>query len=114
MKVKILGAHNVETKTTHCTNLLVDDVLALDAGALSSTLSSRRQLKLKALLLTHLHYDHLKDVPMLAMNFLMHRKTLNIYTTRSVFNVVMTHLMNDVLYPNFTLAANGPSVKFII
>ncbi len=38
MRVRILGAHNLESKETALTCLLVDDVIALDAGALTSNL----------------------------------------------------------------------------
>jgi ribonuclease BN (tRNA processing enzyme) len=38
----------------------VDDVLALDAGGLTSSLALSEQLGLKAVLITHRHYDHVK------------------------------------------------------
>jgi ribonuclease BN (tRNA processing enzyme) len=114
MNVRILGAHNVETKTTRCTSLLIDDVLALDAGALTSTLSIAGQLKLRAVLLTHQHYDHIKDIPALGMNFLLNDQSLSIYTTRAVYNVILNHLLNDVLYPNFTGLPGKQALKFTI
>ncbi len=53
MKIKVLGAHNTESRNTKYMSLLVDDVLALDAGGLTSSLSFRSQMKIKAVLLTH-------------------------------------------------------------
>ncbi len=68
MKVQFLGAHNCESLETRLVSLLVDDVLALEAGGLTSGLSFVAQLKLKGILLTHDHYDHIRDIPMLGMN----------------------------------------------
>jgi ribonuclease BN (tRNA processing enzyme) len=102
MNIRILGAHNIESKTSRCTSFVVDDVLAVDAGALTSGLSFAEQQQLKAVLLTHQHYDHIGDIPALAMNFSLHEKTIAIYSTPPVFEALSAHLLNDVLYPDFT------------
>ena len=61
MNIRILGAHNCETRTTGCICLIINDVLAIDAGELTSSLSMSEQQKLKAILLSHQHYDHIRD-----------------------------------------------------
>ena len=63
MNIRILGAHNVESRTTRCISLLIDNTVAIDAGGLTSGLSISAQQRLKALLLTHQHYDHIRDIP---------------------------------------------------
>ena len=45
MKIEFLGAHTTETRSTRLSSLLIDDVLALDAGGLTSSLSLAEQLK---------------------------------------------------------------------
>ena len=55
MKVKILGAHALESTETKFMSILVDGVLALDAGGLTSSLSLPSQEEIKAVLLTHSH-----------------------------------------------------------
>jgi ribonuclease BN (tRNA processing enzyme) len=115
MKIKILGAHNIETKDTSYACLLIDDVLALDAGALTLKLSLKAQQKLKAVLLTHRHYDHVKDLPALGMNFYLLGKTLEIYTTRSVSDDLATYLLDGTLYPDFRVRPpEKPALKFNI
>ena len=99
MDIKVLGAHNCESQNTKCASLLIDDVLALDAGGLTSSLSFIAQQKIKAVLLTHQHYDHIRDIPALAMNFALQKATLNIYSTSAVRDILATHLINGVLYP---------------
>jgi ribonuclease BN (tRNA processing enzyme) len=102
MEIRILGAHNIETKKNSCECILVDDILAVDAGALTSHLTIAQQQNLKAVLLTHQHYDHTRDIPMLGMSLFMLKTSLEIYTTQPVYDVLTTHLLNNVVFPDWT------------
>jgi phosphoribosyl 1,2-cyclic phosphodiesterase len=113
MHIQILGAHNLESKDSRYASLLIDDVLAIDASALTSSLSFPAQQKLKAVLLTHQHYDHIRDIPALGMNFLLHESTIEIYSIRPVYEALANHLLNDELYPNFLARPpEKPAVRF--
>lgn len=115
MEIKVLGAHNCESRHTRCTSLLIDDALALDAGGLTSSLSFKAQLKLKAVLLTHQHYDHTRDIPFLAMNFFLHGRTINVYATLPVYEVLSSNLLDGKLYPNFLETPQPkPTINFTI
>ncbi|MFC1933107.1 MBL fold metallo-hydrolase [Chloroflexota bacterium] len=115
MDIKLLGAHNCESQNTRLISLLIDDSLALDAGGLTSSLSFSAQRKLKAILLTHQHYDHIRDVPALAMNFHLAGATINIYSTLPVYDILSTHLLDGKLYPNFLERPQGdPTIKFTV
>ena len=115
MNIQVLGAHNCESQNSKLISLLIDDVLAIDAGGLTSSLSLAAQQKLKAILLTHHHYDHIRDVPTIGMNFAFQGSTINIYSTQSVYDALTTHLMDDKLYPNFLKQPEGkPAIKFTI
>jgi ribonuclease BN (tRNA processing enzyme) len=114
VKIQILGAHNLESRDSRYISLLIDNVLAIDAGALTSGLSQAAQQKLKAVLLTHQHYDHIRDIPALGMNFYVHKNTMDIYTTRPVYNVLTTHFLNDIVYPDYmTKPPEKPTLRFI-
>ena len=113
MEVTILGAHNIESRDTRCISLLIDGVLAIDAGALTSSLPFPAQQKLKAVLLTHQHYDHVRDIPAIGMNFYLHENTIDIYSTRPVREALSAHLLNDALYPDFMEKPPGkPAIRF--
>ena len=113
MQIKILGAHATETASTKTMSLLVDDIIALDAGSLSSSLTLEEQLRLKAVLLTHQHYDHTKDIPMVAMNF-VYRGTLPIYATKRVQDILSSHLLDGAIYPSFLeWPEKQPAAKFV-
>jgi ribonuclease BN (tRNA processing enzyme) len=102
MKIEFLGAHNTESQNTRLAGLLIDDVLALDAGSLTSSLSFERQLELKAVLITHQHYDHIKDIPLLGMTFYLNSATLDVYTTAPVVEAVSGCLLDGSIYQDFT------------
>jgi len=115
MNVRLLGAHNCESQNTKFVSLLIDDSLVLDAGGLTSSLSFPAQQKLKAILLTHQHYDHIRDVPAIAINLFLEGTTINIYSTQPVYDALATYLLNGKLYPKFLEQPEGnPTIKFTI
>jgi len=115
MKIRFLGAHNCETKDSRLVSLLVDDVLAIDVGGLTSGLSWEAQHKIKAVLLTHQHYDHVRDIPTLAMNLFLGGSQTTIYSIPKVFEVLEKHLLNDVIYPDFRYKSpDKPTIKFSV
>jgi len=111
--IHVLGAHNCESQNTRLVSLLIDDTLAIDAGCLTSSLSLEAQQKLKAVLITHQHYDHIRDVPAIAMNFALQSRSINIYSTHAVYDALSTYLLNGKLYPKFLeLPEDNPVIKF--
>jgi ribonuclease BN (tRNA processing enzyme) len=115
MKIHLLGAHNSEAQNLKSISLLIDGVLAIDAGALTSSLSLPAQQRLKAILLTHQHYDHIRDIPTLAMNLYLAEARINLYATAPVYDTLTNHLLNDVLYPKFLEhPPEKPTIKFTL
>jgi ribonuclease BN (tRNA processing enzyme) len=115
MKIKVLGAHNSESLHTRHTCLLVDDILALDAGGLTSTLSFRAQMKLKAVLLTHSHYDHMRDIPALAMNLFLRNRSVTVYTHQPAYDNLVHYLLNSEIYSEFqNKPKDDPTLKIHI
>jgi ribonuclease BN (tRNA processing enzyme) len=113
MDVRILGAHNCESQKSRFVSLLIDEVLAIDAGNLTSSLPLEAQLKLKAVLLTHHHYDHIRDIPALGMNCYLGQTSINVYAPQPVYDALSTHLMNGELYPKFLeKPENKPTIRF--
>jgi ribonuclease BN (tRNA processing enzyme) len=113
MNVTILGAHSSETKEARCISFLIDNTLAIDAGALTSSLSLEEQRKLKTVLLTHAHFDHIKDIPLLALNFFRMNTRLKIYSHRMVHAIIQSNLLNGRVYPQFQgLPAGEPTISF--
>ncbi len=113
MNIKLLGAHMRESQNTRFLSLLIDDILVLDAGGLTSSLSFPAQQKLKAILLTHQHYDHIRDIPAIALYLYLSGATINLYSTQPVYNALTTHHM--LLRSELLEQPQGcPTIKFTI
>ena len=115
MDIQVSGAHNCESQNSKLISLIIDDTLAIDSGSLTSSLSFPAQQKLKAILLTHQHYDHIRDIPAIAMNLALHGSTINIYSIQPVYDALSTHLLDGKLYPKFLEQPQGnPTIKFTV
>ena len=113
MKIRILGAHSSESKTSRCVSFLIDDTLAIDAGGLAASLSLANQKRLRAILLTHAHFDHIKDIPLVALNLYRMNTSVKVYSLPEVSTVIIDHLLNGEVYPLLQeLPTHKPTVSF--
>ena len=101
MKLKFLGAHSVEAASVRLPGILVDGVLALDAGCIASALDIEQQLALKAVLLTHQHYDHLRDLPVYGMNLFLKNASAAVYGNIETRDILLNHILNGDVYTKF-------------
>jgi phosphoribosyl 1,2-cyclic phosphodiesterase len=102
VEVQILGAHQLELKGARLTSLLIDGTLVVDAGGLTSALSLTKQKKIKAVLLTHHHFDHTRDLVTLAANAGYYwQGQLEVYALRYTLDIVTTCLLDGKIYTNF-------------
>lgn len=103
MRLKVLGPHGGELPGCKSTSFLLDDRLALDAGALTSTLELEALCAIDDILLTHSHFDHVKDLPMLSDVLIGRRdRSVVIHSNRECITALRANLFNDVLWPDFT------------
>src|SRR3954463_6216196 len=65
MRIRVLGCHGGELPGHRTTCFLVDGKLTIDGGAITQALSLREILKIDDIFLTHSHFDHVKDVPLM-------------------------------------------------
>jgi phosphoribosyl 1,2-cyclic phosphodiesterase len=102
VEIQILGAHQLELKGARLTSLLIDGILAIDAGGLTSVLSLPEQKKVKTVLLTHHHFDHTRDLVTLAANAAYYwQGQLKVYALRYTLDVVTSCLLDGKIYSNF-------------
>lgn len=99
MLLRFLGTHNAESKNTRLVSFLIDEVLAVDAGSLVSELTFAEQAKIKAILLSHGHYDHIRAVPAFAFN--NSDQTTKVIATPKTLEILSSHLIDGVVYPEF-------------
>lgn len=103
MKLKVLGCHGGELPTCRTTCFLVDDTVALDAGALTSTLTLEQLCKVDHIIVSHSHFDHVKDIPLLADLIVGRRKTpVTIWASQECTKTLRENMFNNALWPDFT------------
>lgn len=103
MRLRVLGCHGGELPRCRTTCFLLDDVLALDAGALTSTLPLSHLLRLEHVLVGHSHFDHVKDLPLIS-DLLVGRRTnpLVVHASPECARTLARDMFNDRLWPDFT------------
>jgi ribonuclease BN (tRNA processing enzyme) len=102
VEIRFLGVHNLESADTKLVSLLIDGVLALDAGSITTTLSFEEQQRVRSILITHHHFDHIRDLATFGLANL-DWGTKKVYSTKEVLNVISGNLLNGVHYPDMTL-----------
>jgi len=112
MEIHILGAHNCESRDTRLVSLLIDKIIAIDAGSITSSLPLRAQLGIRAVLLSHRHFDHIRDVATLGMN-LYGQETVELYALESALEAVSSHIFSEEVYLDFRRrpSAERPTFK---
>ena len=99
MKIKFLGSHNAESKETNLACFIIDDVIAVDAGSLASQLTFAEQEKIIAILLSHGHYDHIRELPAFAFN--NSERVTKVFGLRETLQIFSSHLADGLIYPEF-------------
>ena len=112
MESRVLGAHNLEGHRTRHTCFLVDGVLALDAGSLTGALTAGEQAQISAVLVSHSHFDHVRDIPTLGLATLSEPGCTSVYGLPETLSAIHDNLLNWQIYPDFTKSINGAYPKF--
>lgn len=107
MRIRILGAHNLETRDTRHTCFLIDGHIAVDAGSLASALTPDELAGVTHLLLTHGHFDHARDIPSIALATLGRPEPLTILSQQTTLDSVWSHLLDGEVYPDLTRPLGG-------
>ena len=103
MRLSVLGCHGGELPDCRTTCFLVDGVLALDAGALCSSLDLAALARVDQVILTHSHFDHVKDLPLVADLMVGRReRPLTVWCSRACARTLQKNVFNDSLWPDFT------------
>lgn len=101
MELRILGAHNLESRTTRMESHLIDGVLALDAGSLTRALTFDEQKQIRAIILSHRHFDHVKDLLPLGIAVRNAGATIEVYAIQDTVDFVSEKLLDGSLFPDF-------------
>lgn len=103
MQLRVVGCHGGETPKHRTSAFLLDERLAIDAGSLTSGLDLELQCRLEAVLVSHAHLDHIRDLATIADNRAQFgSKPLIVASTAATIGVLQRHFFNGLVWPDFT------------
>lgn len=110
MQIRVLGCHGADclvdgtersVRQESC-GFLIDNSVLLDGGTIGTRLTLAEQRRIRFVLLSHLHFDHIKGLPLLADNLAeWFIEPVTIAATDPVLQGLRDHVFNGTVYPNF-------------
>jgi ribonuclease BN (tRNA processing enzyme) len=85
----------------YLTSFLIGDALAIDAGSLGFFRTPREQARIKHVLLSHSHIDHIASLPLFLENAYGEPSVVTVHGSEWVLNCLQSDLFNDRVWPDF-------------
>jgi ribonuclease BN (tRNA processing enzyme) len=115
MELRVLGCSGGEAEGYRLTGLLVNGVLAIDAGSLTQALNVREQTGIRQIFISHSHLDHICSLPFFTKNIFGHTEVpVEIRALPETLDALRRHLFNDELWPDFSVipSPDNPIIRF--
>ena len=115
MQIHVLGCHGADQLVGGTAGLvrqescgfLIDGSVLLDAGTIGTRLTLAEQRRIRFVLLSHLHFDHIKSLPTLVDNLAeKFDEPVIVAAAESVVQGLQDHVFNNKVYPNFFALPN--------
>lgn len=92
----------------HLTSFLIDGRIAIDAGSLALSLTSEERKRIRDIVLTHSHLDHIAALPLFIDDqFSEIREPIRVFASPAVIDVLESHIFNWLVYPKFSELENS-------
>jgi ribonuclease BN (tRNA processing enzyme) len=102
MKLRVLGCHGGELPKHRTTCFLIDGKLCVDGGAITAALELEDILKIDDIFLTHSHFDHMKDVPLMTDVLVGKRqKPVVVHGAAETMEAMDRDVFNNRVWPDF-------------
>jgi ribonuclease BN (tRNA processing enzyme) len=103
MRVRLLPSNLSDpARLQPLTTFLLDGTVAIDGGSLGYALSTEEQLRVREIVITHSHNDHIASLPIfVAEVFPFLDRPIAVYSTREVISSLREHVFNDAIWPDF-------------
>lgn len=104
------------TPEQRLTCFLIDECVAVDAGSIALALSGEQREKVRDILVTHPHMDHIASLPIFIDDLYPTLKSpIRVYATAEVIELLERDIFNWNVYPRFSELKNdyGPVMEYV-
>jgi 3',5'-cyclic-nucleotide phosphodiesterase len=115
LELRVIGCHGGETPKHRTSAFVLDDTIALDAGSLTSGMELASQSALQAVLVSHAHLDHVRDLATIADNRNQNgTPPLVVAGTKQTIAILKKHFFNNLLWPDFSTipSVRRPAIRY--
>jgi cAMP phosphodiesterase len=120
VKIQLLpstfDAQGHATLEQRLTCFLIDDCVAVDAGSIAIALTAEQRDRVRDIIVTHPHMDHIASLPIFIDDlYPTLKEPLRIYATQEVIELLERDVFNWNVYPRFSDLKNdfGPVMEYI-
>jgi len=109
-------AHGVANLEQRLTCFLIDDCVAVDAGSIAIALTNEQRSKVRNIIVTHPHMDHVASLPIFIDDLYPSlQQPMRIYATQEVIELLERDVFNWNVYPRFSDLKNdyGPVMEYV-
>jgi cAMP phosphodiesterase len=106
----------VATLEQRLTCFLIDDCVAVDAGSIAIALTNEQRSKVRDIIVTHPHMDHIASLPIFIDDLYPSLKEpMRVHATPEVIELLERDVFNWNLYPRFSDLKNdyGPVMEYV-
>lgn len=104
------------TSAQRLTCFLIDERVTVDAGSLGIALTEAQRRKVRDVIVTHPHMDHIASLPIYVDDlFAEVEEPIRIHATQEVIDLLKRDVFNDNVYPRFDVLKNerGPVMQYV-
>lgn len=107
MRIQLLpstfDAQGVATLEQRLTCFLIDDRVAVDAGSIAIALTNEQRFKVKDIIVTHPHLDHIASLPIFIDDlYPTLTEPVRVHATQEVIDLLERDVFNWNVYPRFS------------
>lgn len=120
MKIQLLPStfdkEGHATPEQRLTCFLVDETVAVDAGSIALALTADQREKVRDIIITHPHMDHIASLPIFIDDlYPTLQRPIRIYATQVVVDLLERDIFNWNVYPRFSELKNdyGPVMEYV-